>query len=271
MEFDEERGLYIGQLTSQGGTYQLSGPDRASIDYEVEGILRDEYYQFAQDVGKGKVRSGIGLGLGVAAGIAASGATSGPEKVQEKSADKGFSVLGLAGQSKDSPGEERAKGLSIGSMLDIFTIAMPFAPDIGISQNVIKHTAIGAGLLQAFDLFFKGKKRKKLAVIVGGVLLVAGSKRALKKKIMVHKNRILQRIMHQLRNSIKETERTRSQERQMSERMRERQKNPRKKWVHRMDKSALAHNNDWRTRVDSMRNRLNEKKVHAETGLWAAR
>lgn len=251
MEYDQEKGLYVGQLTSRSGTYQLSGHDRATISYEVEAILRDEYYQLARDVEQGRARTVMGGSPGGSSGV----------KIE------GHKVIDM---SPGGAGEERGRGLSLSMALDLFSLVVPLIPGHGLSSQVFKSTAIGSGILQLFEMLFGGK-RQKLAIVVGGVLLVAGSKRALKKKLMVHKNRILQRIMHNVRTSLKETERVRDTQRQMSDRVRLKRARARSNWVDRMGKGGLSQSKDWRDRVDSMRNRLREKKSHAAGGLWAER
>jgi hypothetical protein len=253
MEYDQAKGLYIGQLMSQSGVYQLSGHDRASISYEVESILRDEYYQLARDVEQGRVRTVTGSSPG--------GSSS--NKID------GHDVIDMSrGQ-----GEERARGLSLGTAIDLFSIVMPMIPGHGLGANLFKTLAMGSGISQLLDFIFGGSQ-PKLAVVVGGVLLVAGSKKGLKKKLMVHKNRILQRIMQNVRTSLEETEKTRdthNTHKQISDRLSIKRARARSNWVDRMGKGDLSRPQDWRERVDSMRNRLREKKSHAEGGLWAER
>lgn len=143
VEYDKEKGAYIGQLISRGGTYDLQGPDRASISYEVDSILRSEYDQLVRDVEKGRARS-------VAPSRSSSPSSDG--KVQ------GHQIMDFTPPDQ----RERGRGMSLMTALDLFSMIGPTMPTLAAGAPILKMIGLGTGMMEVLQFLLPfGKKKTK--------------------------------------------------------------------------------------------------------------
>lgn len=185
VEYNETKNLYVAKMISQSGCYELEGPDKNAIMFEMEAILRKELTDLSLSIEKesyvslynnSKKSRGQGIGIGGSAvrGMIGLGAVAGAGASIGSSAVRGMIGLGkglkghrikkISGEQVFMKREEATVGLGLGGLIG---------------------SLLGKGV--------------SYVAKVGGIVFVGTSRRDLKKKITRHKNMVIFRIMSNVR------------------------------------------------------------------------
>lgn len=204
--YDETREKYRCNMISRSGSYELEGCNKNDIMYQVDAIIRDEYTEWTKRIeherefSKGKGRGGDG-------GDESDGWYGGSSDSMFKTKDK---IDGIEVKTY----EERSRGL-LGSALN-GVLGVSHLNSINRSGGVSNAISLALSDWFGFALDFimgdwfgialeflgiQGPPRKMFAASVGGVLVTARSRRQLKKKLVLQRNRHIQRIMLNVRMS----------------------------------------------------------------------
>lgn len=216
--YDESLKLYVGSLISRSGTYYLEGPDRASIEYQVEGILREEHKELVRNL------------------------------------------------EKEAKEEKRGRGLSLGG-IGIPDITMEKEPDKP-QKNIKPFSLLPFMFRSLWDVLSANKKM--FSVVFGGIILTAGSKRALKKKLINERNRLIHKIMHNVREHRRQQERWEDDVKLHKDRIKKKRSLALRlspaRWTDQVKPDAREEYMN--ERVNTLRARIKDKKSQAQH-LWS--
>lgn len=237
VEYDEKKSLYVARMISHSRCYELEGPDKGALMFEVEAVLRKEVMELSHSVentvytdvyAKSKSK-GNGRGLLLGGG--------------------GGQPAGLFGLTKALSGHKmkKIKGEQIFMKREDFTV--------GLGLSNLLSSFLGKGIT------YMAK--------VGGIVFVASSRRELKKKIIRHKNMITFRIMSNVRYH-KNVEKRIALDRAYAKTKRLKKKKAMAKTFWKNKPLHTSRDLMWEERIDRMRDRVSDKKNQAFR-LWVER
>ena len=261
VEFNEERGLYLAQVVSRDGVHIVEGPDRASVEYGIEAVLRDEYNAMIREETLNKSRE-----TGRSRGGGSSGSNN--RDSQEETID-GMKV------HRHSPGE-RGPRPKFSSWVDMVTggLALSQGNLVGAAGSAIS-LAFGEWFDKVDSIWNKKPKQKIFAVSFGGILITATSKAMLRKLLTRQRNKRIQRIMTSIRKHDDERKNASTVENITSKdtkRIRNKKKRAEilrpRSWEKRV--CPQGQQTGLKSRTIDLRTRVKEKRERA-SGLWAHR
>lgn len=243
MSFDETRQLYICHMTSMSGYNFLEGPDINSVTYQIEAIVREEYAQLVRSVGGGNNNH------------------SKNSKERERLLNDGTSRIAKSGLSE----------------------FLNFAMTLGMEAKGVPHVLLGIeAAMQSFSSIFGGRSRslsrnkKKMlkqlglfSATVGGVMIVAGSRKALRKKLIFQRNRLIQRIMVNVTTHRKQVEKTIGARKfEVTKRIRMKRRNAEalrpSLWAVQVNRPTK----NWHERMDNLRTKVADRRGRT-LDLWS--
>lgn len=234
LEYDKEQQLFIGRLISRGGVYEFQGPDRASVMYDIDHALRVEYNAFVRSIDH--------------------------EKSQGKSKERSLGASGGNERYREIEHDKRS-----------LTSA---AVTTGLSSLIPQMAALGVAAEVVGSLWGAATGKQKLFVAMfAGVKITAGSKKSLKKKLMIQRHRRIRYIMDGVRARQKTEKRidAKKQADKISRRLALKRKKATlhrpKSWKERVNPDGKQ--KDWRERTDAMRVRISDKRQLA-VDLWGS-
>lgn len=268
IDFDEARGLYVGQVMTMNGAQTVEAASRAQVMYDMEAILREEYIAREQEINKQKEEAGRVK------------VESDPEKPSEnrswveKESDRRVRELPVHVHSaRQRPQHRRMKA---GTILDLISGAIALSHGNWIEAAFSAFSlAIGDWYENVESIWNKPKRRKIFACYFGGILIVAGSKRALMKKLTLQRNKRIQRIMMNIRYHNKERENASSTDNISKAALRLKNKKKKavaltpKSWERRVS-SPQGKQAGWQGRTLNLRERMKGKKTRARS-LWVSK
>jgi hypothetical protein len=259
--FDSARGTYVGEVISRGGMHVVEGPDALSVDYAVQGILRDEYNQMVREatIAQGRERGGHSRG-------GSSGVSSHHEESHERI--NGMKVY------RHEPG----KGPKIGFEKFVDMVMSAVAISQGHYFDAAVHgasMALGDWYEGVESLWDKKPKQRLLSVSFGGILITATSKAMLLKLLTRQRNIRINMIMTHVRKHEHERENASTTDNILSpdaKRLRAKKKRAEalrpKSWERRM--CPQGQQTGWQGRSLDLKDRMKDKKDRAME-LWVNR
>jgi len=262
ISYDNVRQVYVGEIWSRGGIYRIEGPDRGSIDTDLEQVARTEYNAMMREISS-KQKQPFGADIGRTVNFHGHRAQVTQHKVD------GVPVLLLA---SGGGGDGRKKG-GLG-MKDLMTMAeLSHAIYAAIHGNWFE--AIFSGMLMAFeDAHAKAGSAPKqiFAAEFGGVIITAASRALLIKKLLLQKNRRIQIIMNHMREHDLAREEARDEDgyigSYLARRIIAKRRAAQIDWSKRT--SPQGQENGWRARTLNLRREVGQKRNAAQT-RWAER
>lgn len=264
LTYDQEKQLYIGKFISATGVFNIDGPNRAEVMYEMDRLLAEEYRLMQQEAARkesyrerveGRSRGGGGRSIG-------------GEKVHRIDASE-------AKRLRDNP-----SALSkAGSWVDVITGGLALSTGNWLEAGAAAASlALGDFFEGVESLWDKSPEAKVFAVSFGGVLITAGSRRQLRRKLVRQRQKRLHIIMSHIRKKglVKDSiENVTEKLKRENNKIRQLRKKKERAMVLGPDKwkstvSPQGQQKDWRARVVDLRERVKGKKARSEE-LWQER
>ena len=250
--YDEMKGEYVADFLYKGEITQVYGEDRSSVMYQADGMLEDARLEAKREAKKKAGDSGSG----------SSSHSEKPEKVE------GHKVKTIQARQVRSH-----KKLGLLAAFDLMTGGMAISQGRWLDALFSGLTlAAGEWFSDVESIWDKKPKKKLFAASFGGILIVAGSKRELKKMLVRQRNKRIQRIMAHVRSHNFERENASTVENITKNRLKSKKTKalalkPRK-WEIRIGRKKRSINPI--DRAKDMRTRVRDKRKRAR-GLWASR
>jgi hypothetical protein len=262
ISYDNVRQVYVGEMWSRSGIYRVEGPDRGSVDTDLEQLARTEYNAMMREISS-KSKQDFGSDIGRAVLFHGRSAHVTRHKVD------GVPVLLLASGGNK---QERHKGGH--GLKDLMTIA-ELAHTIYSAIHGDWFEALFSGMLLAFEDAHakKGDKPKQIfAAEFGGVIITATSRALLIKKLLLQKNRRVQIIMNHMREHDLAREEARAEDgyigSYLARRIIAKHRAAQVDWNKRV--SPQGQETGWRARSLNMRREV-DKRRNAAQAMWSER
>lgn len=258
LEFNEELGVYVGQVIASDGTHVIEGPNAASVQYEIDAILREEYDRMVRDVTVGR-EEGKSKGRSIGGG-SSSRDNERDDKIEGEKIHRHTAGMNISRTKTWVELVMGAVSLSHGNFLEAGFSALSLAASEWF-ENVE-------------SIWDKKPKKKIFAVYFGGILITATSRSALRKKLIRQRNKRVQLIMTSVRKHDHERENASSAGNLSLDAKRLRKKKQKaellrpKKWERRV--SPQGQQTGWRSQAIDLKTRMKGKKNRAKE-LWAQR
>lgn len=157
--YDEQLERWVGDMVTRKGVYRFDGPDRGSVQMDVENVLAREYLEWVRELNNERGRS-LSLSRG------------GDAQAREKEHGRGSGII---------------SSLILDSVLGgTLTTALSIIPT--------RHRE----RIHEFETYL-GQRRHMATV--AGVVVVASTRRRLKKRIIQQRGKHIQRIMNNVRRN----------------------------------------------------------------------
>jgi|GEM_PF-5182992 len=262
ISYDNVRQVYVGEMWSRGGLYRIEGPDRGSVDTDLEKVARDEYNAMMREISS-KRKQDFGADIGRTVNFHGHRAQVTHHKVD------GAPVLLIS----STPGSEGRKSGGPG-LKDFMTMAeLTHAIYAAIHGDWFE--ALFSGMLMAFEDAHakKGSAPQQLfAAEFGGVIITATSRALLLKKLLLQKNRRVQIIMNHMREHELAREEARAEGgyigSYLARRIIAKRRAAQVDWSKRV--SPQGQETGWRARSINLRREVGEKR-NAAQNRWAER
>ncbi len=267
IDFDSQKGVYVGSLASRGGMYQFEGPDRASVMYEAEAILREEYDTMMREVARGKAQA-VSRGRG-------GGSSENHRQERNKPKEKidGVPILTRSTTGRDKPGIKTNLPKWAEAAITLVSIAHGNWMDLAINAAV---TVARDWYENVESLWDRRPTPKIFTAVFGGIVITATSRKMLRLMLIRQRNLRIQRIMAAIRlhdeerdNASSTDNLTRVSARIKSKKVLAMKAFQPKSWEGRVS-SPQGQETGWKGRALDMRSSLQGKKAKAME-MWANR
>ena len=190
IDFDEARGVYVGQVMSKNGIHLLEAPDRLTLEYEVEGLLRSEYNKMIRDEAIRKRARDKDLSEKESEKNSHSNSVS---RHEQKDHVEGIKI------HRHKPGEFSSKPKTA-TWVDMITggLALSHGNYFEAAMSAAS-AAFGEWFERVESIWDRNPKPKVFAVMFDGILIKASSMAMLKKLLVRQRNKRIQRIMIAIR------------------------------------------------------------------------
>ncbi|MCE3231882.1 MAG: hypothetical protein K0R98_139 [Rickettsiaceae bacterium] len=269
VNFDEQRGLYIGEFYSGGTLHRIEGADRAQVDYLMEAVVREQYEQMVHELNYWKQREAARQAAQERAERGRGGSSTKAEKDDSPRRIDGIPVRTYKAD------ERTAHKLNMGSVVkwgDMMMMAASLAH--GNYGDLAYHaiaTALGDWYEGVESIWNKKPKIKIFAVSFGGIIITATSRKMLRKLLMRQQNIRIQRIMMNVREHKKNQDDAQEGDARSkaADRLRAKKKKAEilrpKSWERKL--SPQGQETGWRGKTLNLKERLKDKKNRAHD-LW---
>lgn len=258
--YDQATGMFVGQVVSRSGVHVVEGPDRFSVEYGMQNVVRQEYNQMVREAGMSRSRTeehGRGRGGG-----------GGGQREETHERIDGMKVYRHDHGNKPKIGFEK--------LVDVVMTAVSLSQGHFFEAAVHGATmALGDWYENVESIWDKKPKPKLFSVSFGGVLITATSRAMLRKLLIRQRNLRIQMVMTHIRKHEVERENASTTDNFLSEdakRLRAKKKRALalrpKLWENRV--CPQGRQTGWKGRSLDLRERMKDKRDRA-LELWVNR
>lgn len=238
LEYDPGSEQYHGRVVSRTGVYEMVGPDKNSVMYQIDGVLREEHAQLLRSI----------------------------EQDKEQSQSQSQSQTQTQTQSR-SQSRADSSMLSSAAMTVASSSVATLIPHFGVAATV----AEGLHMLWGYA----SGRPKKFVAMFAGIKISAPTRKLLKKKMLRLRDAHIAKIMAGVK--AQERQRQNIDTMRKASLVAKRIQVKRKKAIARgpqsWEKRVAPERNageDWRERTETLKGRIADKKEHARD-LWTNR
>lgn len=254
IDFDESKGIFVAEMMSRQQQIIIEGPDRSSVEHEIERTLHDEYVQMEADIARSRSQS-RGRSMG------------GGGETDKRSADGIMTIGAGLAMSPDVEDDSRQKPnknakehkMGAGTWVEMISGISAVIRGDWLSLALSGASLKLSGWMDDLSIF--GSTKRIFSVSFGGILITATSRKELRKKLTKQKNKRIQRIMNNVKFAEKERENASVAGGSTKERL---QNKKRKARVKRPNKWSVKLNREGRVlpqdRAQQMKDHLQDRK-----------
>lgn len=249
ISFDEARDMFVGTVVSCGRTMTVEGRSETLVQLQLEEIVKEEYNQLVREV-EGR-----------------------PQSKERSRSRWSFSNSGSVHPQNNKSHEtnfhrrHKARSLTEKPALFLGKLLTDMAIDHMIGNVYISAALSLADMMSSAESMWNKKPKKMHKAIFGGMVIVAASRKALKKRLLQERRKHVYAIMTHVRSHEKNRDNASTVEKLCitSERLkakRERAQALRPK-ADRRDDSPQGQSVDWQGRAIDLKSRLQDKRMDA--------